>query len=76
MSFLFRHMVMYILHLKVNGSSIAALTHSDCDQAMKECEFSEKGKTDTKLNAPAGINTLRVNLLFDQKKTNFLRVQR
>ncbi|XP_040909546.1 myelin transcription factor 1 isoform X2 [Toxotes jaculatrix] len=37
-------MVMYrqLLHLKVNGSSIAVLTCSDCDQAMKDCAFSEK----------------------------------
>lgn len=35
-----------ILHLKVKGSSIAVLTCSDCDQAMRDCEFSEKGKTD------------------------------
>uniref|UniRef100_A0A8D2ZG49 Myelin transcription factor 1b n=1 Tax=Scophthalmus maximus TaxID=52904 RepID=A0A8D2ZG49_SCOMX len=37
-------MVMYSrdLHLKVNRSSIAVLTCSDCDQAMKDCEFSEK----------------------------------
>lgn len=35
------------LHLKVNRSSIAVLTCSDCDQAMKDCEFSEKGKTCT-----------------------------
>lgn len=46
--FLFRHMVMYsrILHLKVNGSSIAVLPRSDRDQAMKDGEFSEKGRTD------------------------------
>ncbi|AWP09096.1 putative myelin transcription factor 1-like [Scophthalmus maximus] len=33
-----RHMVMYSrdLHLKVNRSSIAVLTCSDCDQAMKD----------------------------------------
>ncbi|KAM9350601.1 myelin transcription factor 1 [Symphorus nematophorus] len=31
-----------ILHLKVIGSSPAVLTRSDCDQAMKDCEFSEK----------------------------------
>ncbi|XP_040009825.1 myelin transcription factor 1 [Xiphias gladius] len=37
-------MVMYsrALHLKVNRSSIAVLTCSDCDQAMKDCEFFEK----------------------------------
>lgn len=42
-------MVMYsrILHLKVNGSSTAVLTGFDCDRAMRDCEFSEKGKTDT-----------------------------
>ncbi|CAB1428257.1 unnamed protein product [Pleuronectes platessa] len=40
-----RHMVMYsgVLHLKVIGSSKAVLTCSDCDQAMKDCEFSGKG---------------------------------
>ncbi|XP_074499304.1 myelin transcription factor 1 isoform X4 [Sebastes fasciatus] len=31
-----------ILHLKVNGSSIAVLPRSDRDQAMKDGEFSEK----------------------------------
>ncbi|KAM3618383.1 uncharacterized protein V6R79_019798 [Siganus canaliculatus] len=37
-------MVMYSrsLPVKVKGSSLAVLTHSDCDQVMKECEFSEK----------------------------------
>ncbi|XP_078026423.1 myelin transcription factor 1 isoform X2 [Epinephelus lanceolatus] len=37
-------MVMYsrILHLKVKRSSIAVLPRSDCDQAMKDGEFSEK----------------------------------
>lgn len=47
--FLFRHIGMnsQILHFKVNGSSIAVLKGCDCDQAMKDCEFSEKGKTDT-----------------------------
>ncbi|XP_071329488.1 myelin transcription factor 1 isoform X5 [Trachinotus anak] len=40
-----RHMVMFspVLRLKVTGSSTAVLTCSDCDQAMKDCEFSEKG---------------------------------
>ncbi|XP_069382673.1 myelin transcription factor 1 isoform X6 [Paralichthys olivaceus] len=39
-----RHMVMYsrVLRLKVIGSSIAVLKCSDCDQAMKDCEFLEK----------------------------------
>lgn len=43
-----RHMVMcsQILHLRVNRSSIAVLTCSDCDQTMRDCEYSEKGKTD------------------------------
>lgn len=31
-----------ILHLKVNRSSTAVLTRSD--EAMKDCEFFEKGK--------------------------------
>nr|XP_046251963.1 myelin transcription factor 1-like isoform X3 [Scatophagus argus] len=43
-SVVFRHVVMCsrILHLKVSGSPVAVLTRSDCDQAMKDCEFSEK----------------------------------
>ncbi|KAM8753796.1 uncharacterized protein AB9X84_010856 [Acanthopagrus schlegelii] len=51
-----RHMVMYSreVHLRVSRSSIAVLTRSDCDQAMKECEFSEKG--------PATLpNTMEIN---------------
>lgn len=54
---LFRHMVMYsrILHIKVNGSSIAVLSRPDCDRAMKDCEFSEKGKIDALLWASVGV---------------------
>ncbi|XP_051281949.1 myelin transcription factor 1 isoform X5 [Dicentrarchus labrax] len=39
-----RHMVMYsrTLYLKFSGSSIAVLTSSDCDRAMKDCELTEK----------------------------------
>ncbi|KAF1390907.1 hypothetical protein PFLUV_G00062980 [Perca fluviatilis] len=42
-----RHMVMYsrILHLELNGSSLAVLPRSDRHQAMRDGEFSEKGKT-------------------------------
>lgn len=41
-----RHVVMCspVLRLKVKGSSTAVLTHPGCDQAMEDCEFSEKGK--------------------------------
>ncbi|KAM9343891.1 LOW QUALITY PROTEIN: myelin transcription factor 1 [Pholidichthys leucotaenia] len=31
-----------ILHLKIKVSSVAVVTHSDCDQAMKDCELTEK----------------------------------
>ncbi|XP_035813251.2 myelin transcription factor 1 isoform X4 [Amphiprion ocellaris] len=35
-------MFSHVLHLKVSGSSTAVLRRSDCDQAMKDCEFFEK----------------------------------
>lgn len=69
----FRCMVMYsrTLHLKVSGSSVAVLTCFDCDQAMKDQEFSEKGKKMMPLRRNAHV--IEMSCVEDFKNVNYMK---